>query len=72
LRLRDMTGRHDNATYYRFRAEELRTKAGALHPENQPILMKIADDYERMALTLAGIDRTMSLLNRLCPADRQP
>jgi hypothetical protein len=45
-----MVGNLDNPVFWRFRAEEARTIAGAMtHPDTKAIMLKIADEYDRIA-----------------------
>jgi hypothetical protein len=58
----------DAAVRYRLRAEELRTIAGdktALEIKHQ--LLKLADDYERMAASAEAVDKTNRMLQRAAP-----
>ena len=53
----------DTARRYRLHAEELRTIAADRHsPDIRETLMRLALDYEHMAISLESIDQTNKLL----------
>jgi hypothetical protein len=57
------------ARRYRFHGEELRTIAADMSdPKSRETVLKIANDYDRMALTMEAIDRT----NRTLQKDTAP
>jgi hypothetical protein len=63
-----LTEESDAAARYRLRAEELRTIAGdktALEIKHQ--LLKLAEDYERMATSADAVDKTNKILKRVSP-----
>jgi hypothetical protein len=51
------------AQRYQMHAEELRTiAADSRDPKSREMLLQIAEDYDRMALSLQSIDRTNNVL----------
>jgi hypothetical protein len=46
----------ESAQRYRRRAPVLRTIAPQCMPQTRPTLMKLADDYERMAISMEALD----------------
>jgi predicted kinase len=57
------------AQRYRMHAEELRTIAAESHdPKSRDVLLQIAQDYDRMALSLQSIDRTNKVLRAHAPS----
>jgi hypothetical protein len=45
-----MPGNLNNPEFWRFRAEQARTIAGAMtHPDTKAIILKIANEYDRVA-----------------------
>ena len=64
----ELTEESDAAARYRRRAEELRTIAEdktALEIKHQ--LLKLAGDYERMAVSADAVDKTNKMLQRAAP-----
>ena len=57
------------AQRYRMHAEQLRTiAADTVDEESRDMLLQIADDYDRMALSLQSIDRTNKVLRVRAPS----
>jgi predicted kinase len=57
------------AQRYRMHAEQLRTiAADTVDEKSRDMLLQIADDYDRMALSLQSIDRTNKVLRARAPS----